>query len=258
MAVVALYFGLGSHHYSAAACLVGVLHALLAVDVSTRGKVGCGDELHQPVGVNLGIVDERTAAVYHLAQIVRGDIRGHADGNTVAAVDEQVGDFGGHYGRFLQRIVEVVVHIHCVLFDVIHDVLAHLRQAALGVSHGSGRVAVHAAEVTLAVDQLVTHVPLLTHAHQCTVDRTVAMGMILTQHVAHDARALLVRFVTGIAQAQHAVEDAAVHRLETVSNIGKRAGHNHRHGVVDVGSLHLFLDVNLHDPVLINCLILVH
>ena len=49
-----------------------------------------------------------------------------------------------------------------------------------------------------------------------------------------------------------------MNRLEAIPDVRKGTGHNDRHRVVDVRSLHLFLDVNLHDPVLINGQILIH
>ena len=38
-----------------------------------------------------GLLDEPDGAVDHLAQVVRRDVRGHADGDAGRAVDEQVG-----------------------------------------------------------------------------------------------------------------------------------------------------------------------
>ncbi len=61
------------------------------------------------------------------------------------------------------------------------------------------------------------------------------MGVVLTQYLTHDAGAFLVGFVTGVADAQHTVEDAPVYRLETITHIREGTSHNHRHGIVDVG-----------------------
>ena len=82
--------------------------------------------------------------------------------------------------------------------------------------------------------------------------------MILTEHLADDAGTLLVRLVAEVSDTAHTEEDAAVNRLETVTDIREGTRHNHRHGIVDVGAFHLLLDVDLHDSVLINCLIFVH
>src|SRR6266699_3182038 len=40
----------------------------------------------------------------------------------------------------------------------------------------------------------------------------------------------------------HRVENAAMHRLETVARIGQRTRHDHAHGVIEVGAFHLVED----------------
>ena len=54
------------------------------------GKVRSFDVLHQAFDRDVGIVDLRADAVDHFAQIVRRDVRRHADGDAGAAVDKQV------------------------------------------------------------------------------------------------------------------------------------------------------------------------
>ena len=258
MAVVALNLGLGTHDDASATCLVGIFHALQTIYVCTRGEVGSRNVVHQLIGGDVWIVDECTAAVNHFAQIVGRHIGGHTHGNTVASVDEQVWHLGRHHAWLGKGVVEVVSHYDGVLLKVIHDVLAHLREAALGVTHGSWRVAIDRTEVTLSVDELVAHVPLLSHTHQSPVDRAVAVWVVLTKHLAHHAGTLLVGIVAGVANAEHTVEYSAMHRLEAVAHIGKRTCNDNGHGVVDVRRLHLLFDVDFKDPVLIDSLVFVH
>ena len=136
VAVVALYLGLGTHENATLSRLVGIFYTLQAVDVGTCGEVGGGDVLHQSVGADLRVIDVGAASVDHFSKIVCRDIGCHTDGNTVATVDEQVGNLCRHDGWFLQRVVKVVHHVDCVLVDVVHDVLTHLGETALGVTHG--------------------------------------------------------------------------------------------------------------------------
>ena len=107
--------------------------------------------------------------------------------------------------------------------------LTHLGQTALGVTHGCGRVAVDGTEVTLTVDQGVAHRPVLGHTHQGSIYGTVAMGMVLTEHLTHDAGTFLIGVGTGVANAQHTVEDTTVDGLEAVSYIREGTCNNHRH-----------------------------
>jgi hypothetical protein len=95
-----------------------------------------------------------------------------------------------------------------------------LFKAALGISLCRRRIAVDGAEIALAVDQRQPQRPILRHACQRVIDREVAVRMILTHHVARDAGAFDVFLVPVDAQLAHAVQDAAMDRLEAVTNVG--------------------------------------
>ena len=219
-------FRFGAHHDPSASGFVGSLHALHAHDVASGGEVGCFHVVHQPFGVDVRIVDESHAAVNHFSQVVRGHIRGHTHGNAAGTVHQEVGDARRHHGGFVERVVKVAVHVHRFLVEVLHHGFAHLGQSGFRVTHGSGRVAVHGAEVALSVHQCVAHVPGLGHTDQCAVNRAVAVRMVFTKHVAHDTGRLSGRFVVCDAQAHHAVEDASVNGFETVAHVGQGACHN--------------------------------
>ena len=186
------------------------------------------------------------------------DVRRHTHCDTVAAVHQQVRNLCRHHRRLYQRVVEVVRHIHGVLLQVIHDMLTHLAQSALRVSHGCGRVTIHATEVSLSVNKGVAHIPILRQPYQRSIYRRVAVGVILTQYFAHNAGTLLIGLGGCVVDAKHTVEYAAVYRLEAVSHIRQCACHNHRHRVVDVARLHLVLNVYHFDSVVIVRLCLVH
>ena len=203
--------------------------------------------LHKALDGDVAVVDIGHAAVQHLAQVVGGHVGGHTDGDAVRAVDKQVGDLGRQHSGFLALVVVGGHHVDRVLVDVGHHVVAYLLQAGLGVSHGGRRVAVHRAEVTLPLDQHVAHRPRLGQAHQGSVDGAVAMGVVLTHHVAHDAGAFLGGGVVEDAVLVHRVEDAAVHWLEAVAHIRQRSGHDDGHGIVDIGRLHGLLYVYADD-----------
>ena len=77
------------------------------------------------------------------------------------------------------------------------------------------------------------------------------MRVILTEHLTNDTGTFLVRFVACVSNAHHTVEYSAMDRFETVAHIREGTSHNHRHRIVDVGRLHLLLDVDFNDSVLI-------
>jgi len=218
-----------------------------AVDERGGGEVGSGDERHQFVDGGLGVFDEMDQGVDHLAQIVGRDVGGHAHGDARRAVDQQVGQFRWQHQRFGQGLVVVGAEVDRFLLDVGEHLLRQPRHPDFGVAHGRGGVAVDGAEIPLAVHQRAAHGEVLLHADDGVIDGHVAVGMVLADHVADDAGALLVRLRVGVAQLVHGVEDAPVDRLEAVAGVGERAADDDRHGVVEVRLLDFVLDVDLDE-----------
>ena len=184
---------LGTHHDTATTCLVGITHTLQTIDISACGEVGTRDILHQTVGVDIGVVDIGTAAVDDLREVVGRHVGCHTYGDTITTIHEEVRYLSRHDGGLFERVVEVVHHIHSVLIEIVHDVLTHLRESALRVTHGGWRVTVNGTIVTLTINQRVTHVPVLGHTNEGTIDGAVAVGVILTEHLTYDARTFLIR-----------------------------------------------------------------
>ena len=117
-------------------------------------------------------------------------------------------------------------------------------QPRLGVPHRRGRVAVDRAEVALAVDQRVAHVEVLRQPHERVVDRRVAVGMEIAHHLADDLRALAVAARRRQPHRLHAVQHAAMRRLQPVAGVGQRSSNDYAHGVIHVRPLHFVFDVD--------------
>ena len=170
MTFSALNFGLGTHHNTSTSCLISVFYALNTIYICTCGEIGRLDILHQSFHINVRIVNIGAAAVNHFAKVMCRNVGGHAHSNTVAAIHQKVGHLGGHHRRFNERIVEVAHHVNGILVQVVHDVFTHLGESTFCITHGSWRVTVNTAKVTLTVNQRVAHVPVLGHSYQCTVN----------------------------------------------------------------------------------------
>ncbi len=190
------------------------------------------------------IVDIGDAGVDHLAEIVRRDVGRHADRDAAAAIDQQVREPRRKNLRLLDRLVVVGLEIDGVLVDVVEQRLGDSREARLGVTLRRRRVAVHRAEIALPVDQRQAHREILRHADHRVVDRLVAMGMVLTHDLADDACRFAIGAVPVVAAVLHRVEDAPMDRLQPVAHVGKRPRHDHAHGVIEVGALHLLFDAD--------------
>ena len=126
------------------------------------------------------MVDEHERAVDDLAHVVRRDVRRHADGDAARAVDEELRELRREHGRLFERFVIVRDEIDGFLVDVLQHELGDARHAHLGVTHGSGGVAVDGTEVAMAVREHVAHGEILRHADDRVVDGRIAMRMIFT------------------------------------------------------------------------------
>ncbi len=228
----------------AALAVAGLLpHPLVAEDDTGGGEIGPLDDLRQVVGRGIRLVDEIGDGVADLAQVVGRDVGGHAHRDTRRTVDQQVGQPRGQYLWLLEGVIEVGDEVHRVAVDVGQRLLGNGSQASLGVAHGRWGVVVHAAEVALAVDQGEAQGEVLRQPHHRFVHGGVAVRVVLAQHLAHNAGALLVVRARPQAQFGHGVEDAPLHRLETVADVGQRPRHDDAHGIVEVGGTHLLLDL---------------
>ena len=91
------------------------------------------------------------------AQIVRRDRGRHADRDAVRAVGQQIGEGGRQHDRLFVLAVIGGAEIDRVLVQPFQQRLGDLGQAAFGVAHGGGVIAVDIAEIALAFDQRIAH-----------------------------------------------------------------------------------------------------
>ena len=232
------------HDDRAAAGVVGGARAGLAEDLGAGREVRPRHDLDQVVDRDRRVVDIGRAGVDDLAEVVRRDVRRHADGDAAGAVDEEVRVLRREHARLLELARVVRREVDRVLVEVVEERHRRLVEAGLGVAVGRRRVVVDRAEIALPVDQRQAHREVLRHAHERVVDREVAVRVVLAHHVADDAGRFLVRLVGREAVLEHRVEDAPVHRLQAVAGVRQRPRDDHAHGVIEVGAAHLVGDLD--------------
>src|SRR6266542_2574981 len=181
---------------------------------------------------------------HDLGEAVRRNVGGHSDGDSARAIDEQVGNAGWEHQRLLLGIVEIGCDIDGVLFDVGEQLRRDAREATLGVAVGGRWIAVDGAEITLPVDEHVPHGEVLRHANERVVDRSIAMGVVFAEDLAHDFRALLVRLRCREPELVHRVQDAAVDGLEAIARVGNGAPDDDAHRIVEIRRTHLVLQAD--------------
>jgi hypothetical protein len=69
------------------------------------------------------------------------------------------------------------------------------------------------------------------------------MWVIFTQNLSHNTADFLCGRVIIVAQFIHREQYAAVNRLEPIAHIGQCATYYYRHRIIDVGGLHLLVDI---------------
>ncbi len=234
--------GAGAHADPAAAGLVGLADARQAEDDAAGREVRALDVLHQAGGVDVRVVDEGDGGGDHLAQVVRRDVRRHADGDAGRAVDEQVREARRQDRRLHVLAVVVGLEVDRVGVEVAQHLARDAVEPGLRVPHGGRGVVVDRAEVALAVDERVAQREVLRHAHERVVDRRVAVRVVLAHHRADDSGALHVAPVRLQPHLVHREQDAAVDGLQAVADVGQRAPDDDRHGVVEIRGAHLLLE----------------
>ena len=186
--------------------------------------------------------------VDRLPQVVRRDVGRHPDGNTGGPIHEQVGEIRGQDDRLLPRLVIVGPEADGLFLQVEKQLLRHRVEARLGIALGRGRVAIHGAEVPLALDERVAQREILDETHHGVVDRDRPVRVVIAGDVSGDLRRLAVRPVVVERKVVHGDENPALHRLQPVAHVGQRPRHDDAHRVVDVRGLHLVLDEHRVDP----------
>ena len=181
---------------------------------------------------------------------MRCHVGGHTDGDAGGSVEQEERGLGGEHCRLRNGIVEIELEIDRILVEVRKHVLGDPFKLGLGVSHGSHRVAVHGSEIALSEDEGITLVPVLGKSRHGVVDAGVAVGVEFAQHLTDDPGGFLS--LSGIAQAEavHSEKHAPLHGFESVPDIGKGAGYDDGHRIVDVRGTHLVVDLDrFNDPV---------
>src|SRR5208282_5458894 len=245
-AVFADFFdgGFGAHHEAATARLVSGLNALAAGDVRAGRKIRAGHDPHDFFQRRVWLVEQNHRGFHDLAQIVRRNVRGHAYGDAAGAIHQQIRNARRQHEWLFACLVKIGNEINGFFFEVGENIFADLRQTRFRVPHGRRRIAIDGAEISLSIDQRVTHVEVLREADERGIDDGFTVRMVVAGSVAADLRAFAVAAVGGKAEVVHGHENAPLHGLEAVAHVGQRARDDYAHRVVEIRLLHLGFDID--------------
>ena len=213
----------GAHTEGAAPRPVSLDDVFPRFDDDAAGReVRSLDQIDQGLDARLGRLDEMQRRIAKLGGVMRRDIGRHAHRDARGTVGQEVGEGAGQHHRLPVGAVIGRAEVDRVLVDAVEQQPRHLGHARLGVAHGRGAIAVDIAEVPLPVDQRIARGEILRQPHQRVVDRLVAVGVEAAHHVADDLGGLLETAAGIEAELAHAVEDAPVHRLQPIAEVGQR------------------------------------
>ena len=232
LAAVLLDFdlGLAANSQLAAPELVHRGDSVVAADLRASREVRPLDELHEVVdGASLAVLHVVVNAVAKLVQVVRRDVRSHADGDAGRAVKKEVRELCGENRRLLERFVEVRHHVDGVLLEIVEKFVRHALHPDFGVTHRRSAVSVYRAEVAVSIDEWDSEREVLRHADDSVVYRGVAVRVVLADHFADDACGLHVFDASGRAELVHGEEAAAVDWLHSVAGVWKCAPDDYAH-----------------------------
>ena len=234
MIIIALDFSLSTHYHTSTTGFISLTNTLYTIYISTSREIRSFNILHQTIEIYIRIINISTATINDLTEIMSRNISSHTNGNTISTIYQQIRNFSRHHTWFLQCIIEVIRHVYSILIKVIHDMLTHLAQTTLGITHSSRRVTIHRTKVTLAINQKITHIPVLAHTNEGAINRRVTMWVILTKNLTYYTGTFLIGIIASITNTKHTIKDTTMNRFEAISYIRERTSHNNRHRIVDI------------------------
>ena len=214
-----------------AAGLVGLPDAVVD-DYAAAREIGARQDRQQLVdrGPQAPLVHHQGHSGVYLGEVVRRHVGRHAHGYSGRAVDEKSGQQGRQGDGLFGLAVVGGTEVDSVLVEFGDHGHGGLGEPALGVAGRCGRV-VERAEVALGVDHGDATGEDLAHAYQGVVDGGVAVRVEAAHRVADHPCALAMWCVRPETHPQHGVEDASLHRLEAVADVGDGPGGDDGEGV---------------------------
>ena len=160
------------------------------------------------------------------------------------SVDQQIRNARRQHFGLDSPFIEIGPEIDGLFVEIFQQRGVDAREPRFGVPIGRRRIAVHRAEISLPIHQRIAQREILRHANQRVIHRRVAVRMVIAQHFADDARAFAIGAVERQPHLRHRIENAAMHRLQAVADVGQRAPDDHAHGVIEIRPPHLVFDVD--------------
>ena len=242
---------------AAASCPVSLFDIACAVDSCSGGKIRAFNDLDQFVDICFPIfqhmiINDLDNRIDDFSQVVRGNAGRHTNGDAAGSVHQKVRETSRKDFRFFQGSIKVIGKIDRIFPDIGHHLHRDLGETGFRITHGSSAVTVDRTEVSMSVNQHIAHIEILRHMDHRFIDGGITMGMIFTHGIAHDTGGFTIRTGRIKMQFAHGIEDTALNRFQTVSDIRQRTRDDDTHRIVDIAFPHELLKVDCLDPVMLG------
>src|SRR5699024_2382322 len=103
--------------------------------------------------------------------------------------------------------------VHGVFTNIADHFHRQRRHTALGITHCCRAVITWGAEVTLAINHWVTHIPWLRQTHQRVINSRVTVWVEMTHGICNWTRRLHIAALRTVARVIHRIQNATVYWL---------------------------------------------
>ena len=207
----------------------------------------------------LGLVEQVKTGAGNLIQIMRRDIRRHADCDAATTVKQHVRQARRQHLRLVHRAIEVGFPVDSALSKLTQQHIGVVAQTRFGIAHGRERLGVVlTTPVALTIHQRVAIGKRLRHEHHGLVAGRITVGVELAYHVADGTGGFLELRRRLQAQLGHGVDDTSLHWLEAVAEIRQGAVVDDIHRIVEISLLGVATQCELFDAVFVDDNFFVH
>ena len=207
---------------------VGIFNSAHPENLGASRKIRSLDDMHDFIKGGLSvlfnlIIDDFDYSTNNLPEIMRRNIRCHADSDSRCAIDQKIRNSCRKNGRLFFRIIEVRNKVNRILVHVTNHLHRDFAQPCLCITHCRGSVSVDRTEVSMTVNEGIPHIPVLRHRDKRSVNGRVSVRMIFSHRITDNTGTFSVRLVGSVIQFYHGIQNSSLYRFQTVTYIRKRS-----------------------------------
>ena len=206
---------------------IGICDTVARLNDHAAGReIRARNIIEQRVIARIRRLDQMDTGIHQLCDIMRRNIGRHTHRNPRRAIGQKAWELCRQNNRLGQTTIIVIAEINRVFVQTLQHRLSDKGHARFGVSRGRRVVAVDIAEVPLTIHQRVAHRKILRQTRHRVIDRSIPVRVEIPHRVARDFRGLQELAIGRQLEPVHRIENASMHRFQTIARVRKGAVHN--------------------------------